>query len=111
MLATVIAERIGWPWVAAVLAQQRRRVPEPGDRFVRHGERPQCGVRPSGGALVAARVARSAARASVGVSARSPRMRRSAVTLPFLRAASAASGVAMSQALGMQRATSPGAKF
>ncbi len=99
--------------VAAVFAQQRRRVPEPGDRLVRYGERTQGGVQdPSSiGALIATRVARSAARASAGLSATSPRMRRSAVTLPSWRAASTSSGVAMSQTLGMQRATSPGAKL
>ena len=68
-------------------------------------------TRPSVGALVAALVARSAARASPGASARSPRIRLSAATLPCSRAASAASGVVMSQTRGMWRATSPSAKL
>ena len=51
------------------------------------------------------------ARASAGVSTRSPRIRRSAATQPCLRAAMAASGVVVRHTFGMCRATSPGAKL
>ena len=68
-------------------------------------------TRPSVGALVEALARSSAARVSPGVSTRSPRIRRSAATQPRSRAACAASGVVVSQTLGMWRATSPSAKL
>jgi len=68
-------------------------------------------TRPSVGALVEALERSSAARASAGVSTRSPRIARSAATQPCSRAACAASGVVLFQTLGMWRATSPGPKL
>ena len=67
--------------------------------------------RPWGGALVAALVSSSAARANSGVATWSPRTRRSAATQPCSRAAMAASGVVVRHTFGMCRATSPGAKL
>ena len=67
--------------------------------------------RPSSGALVAALVSSSTARVKSGVSTRSPRIRRSALTQPSWRAAIAASGVVVLHTFGMWRATSPGAKL
>ena len=67
--------------------------------------------RPSIGALVAALVSSSTARVKSGVSTRSPRIRRSALTQPSWRAAIAASGVVVLQTFGMCRATSPGPKL
>ena len=67
--------------------------------------------RPSGGALVAAFVSSSTARANPAVSTRPPRIRRRAVAQPCWRARMAASGVVVSQTFGMWRATSPGAKL
>ena len=100
--------------VAAVLAQHGRGVPQPGDGSPGTGRVriPAYITRPSVGALVAALVVRSAARARPAESASSlPRIRRREAVLPRSRAAMDASGGIVSHALGMCRAASPSAKL
>jgi hypothetical protein len=75
------------------------------------GAPPRVDDPPRDGALTAARATRSAARAAPGESASSPRICRSAVTLPRRHASNDAAGATASHALGMWRATSPSAKL